>query len=236
MSRVANLLGYAYRPPGWVVIEETAGGVVIRDPDNSLWQSIITGWRLLGTVALNAGLAVFCFLGPPRLIFQVIGWFAVLLVVLCVYCIWQRWRTPCMVRIGNGRVFLQRRNGAQVEEYDWDAREVTDIETSFGSSTFHSSYSIRIHLRDGEKVPFLHCVNSQEGHWLLNLIKMLIADEQGALMVQEGLAPALQVSLPPPPLPAMGARVAQLEEQVVRTAPPGRPDSRSGSISNQNKV
>src|SRR5258706_15756450 len=112
-----------------------------------------------------------------------------------------------------------------------------DIETSHNSSTFHSQYSVRIHLRDGSRLPFLHCMNGKEGHWLLNFMKMVIANEQGALAVQEGLAPALVVSLPPPPLAAnVGARVAELEEQVIRTAQPAPPDSQSEWISNQNKA
>jgi hypothetical protein len=78
-------------------------------------------------------------------------------------------------------------------------------------------------------------MNGKEGQWLLNFMKMVIANEQGAMAVQEGLAPALQISLPPPPLPAMGARVAAMEEQMIRTAPPALPDSQSGWTSNQNR-
>jgi hypothetical protein len=166
------------------------------------------------------------------------------MIPICLLCIWARWRTPCLVRIGNGRVFLRSKRGSKVREYDWDVREISEIETSYGSSTFHSNYSFRVHVRDGSKVTFLHCASNKEGYWLLNYLKMLIANEQGALMVQEGLAPALEISLPPPPLPAMGARVAALEAQVVRTAPeaevrtarPGLPGSQSGLISNQNKA
>ncbi len=237
MLRAENLLDFQYRPPGWIVMEATADGVVISDPDVSLIRAVGMGWRMLFPIALNAiliwGLSV---LAPPGPFLWTIETCVGLLMIFSFYCIWQRWRTPSVVRIGNGRLFLRRGKGSRVEEHDWDVREIVDIETSFGSSTFHSFYSIRIHLRDGSRMPFLHCMNGREGRWVLNYLKMLIANEQGALMVQEGLAPALVISLPPPPLQGMGALVSDLEEQVVRMAPPGRPGSQSESISNQNKV
>ncbi|HEV8292795.1 MAG TPA: hypothetical protein VGP94_12765, partial [Tepidisphaeraceae bacterium] len=208
----------------------------IRDPDLSLGGAILTGWRLLLPAALNfAMVGLLAFVGAPELVLWAMLSVVVLFTLFGFYCIWQRWRTPSLVRIGHGRIFLRSRKGSKVSEHEWDVREVRDIETSHGSSTFHSFYSIRIHLNDGSKVPFLHCMNGREGQWLLNFMKMVIANEQGAMAVQEGLAPALQISLPPPPLPAMGARVAAMEEQMIRTAPPALPDSQSGWTSNQNR-
>ena len=223
------------RPPGWILIEATPEGVVIRDPDVSLLRALASRWITFAMAVVSIALWWrLHFMDPPVL------WFATCLVgffvVLLLFLIWQRWRTPSAIRVGNGIVYLWRRRGAKVSEEQWGAADVSDIETSFGSLTFHSFYSFRLHLRDGAKVTFLHCMSSREGYWVLNYLKMLIANEQGALMVQEGLAPALVVSLPPPPLPGMGALVSDLEEQVIRTAPPVQPGSRSGSISNQNKV
>jgi hypothetical protein len=226
-----------YRPPGWVLIEATEQGILISDPPLSLIGASLAGWRLLLTAVLDAALVAFLFLvAPPFWFFWVLGFFAALMIPLCLLCIWARWRTPCQLRIGNGRMFLRCCKGSKVSEYDWDVRDIIELETAFNNPKFHSNYAFRVHLRDGSKVPFLHCVNGREGHWLLNYIKMLIADEQGALMVQDGLAPALEFSLPPPPLPAMAARVAAIEGQAVRTAQPGLPDSQTASISNQNKA
>jgi hypothetical protein len=238
MEGAENLLGYGgYRPPGWVVVEATPLGMVIKDPEMSLPRAAITGWKLLLTAAIDGSLVAFTFLvAPPLLVFQAIGWFAASMIPLCFWCIWARWRTPCWVRIGNGKVSLRCQKGSKVSEYDWDVRDISELETSFNNAKFHSNYSLRIHVRDGTKVPFLHCMNGKEGFWLLNYVKMLIANEQGAMMVQEGLAPALEISLPPPPLPAMGARVAAMEQEVVRTVPPGQPDSQSELTSNQNKA
>ncbi len=253
MQGPGNLLDLRYRPPGWVVIEATEQGVVMSDPELSLIGAGISGWRLLLTAALDAALVAFLFLvAPPLWILWVLGCFAALMIPLCLLCIWGRWRTPCHVRIGRGRMFLRCRKGSKLSEYDWEVGEIVELETAFNNSKFHSNYAFRVHTRDGSRVPFLHCVNGLEAHWLLNYMKMLVANEQGALMVQEGLAPALEFSLPPPPLPAMAARVAAIEGHVLvtapadvlrtapapvlRTAPPGLPDSQNASISNQNKA
>jgi hypothetical protein len=245
MEGAETLLNYSPRPPGWVVIESTESGLVLRDPDFSLLRVIVTSWKLLLTAALDAGLVAFTiFVAPPLWFFYVIGLIALVGFVFCFLCMWLRWRTPCLVRIGNGRMFLQTRQGSKLSEYDWDVRDITNIETSFNNPTFHSNYAFRVHLRDGGKFPFLHCFNGREGHWLLNYLKMLIAEEQGALMVREGLVAALEISLPPPPLPAMAARVTAIEEQVVgtvpaealKTAPPGPLNSQSASISSQNRA
>jgi len=237
MARTEDLLRFQYRPPGWIVIEPTEGGVVIRDPDISLVAAIGTGWRIFFPIGLNLLLIwAMSYLTPPGLFVWTLEACVGFLMIFGVGCVWQRWRTPSVVRIGGGRLFVRRGKGPTVIEHNWDVRQIVEIETAFGSSTFHSFYAFRVHLSDGSKLPFLHCMNSTEGHWLLNYLKMLIASEQGALLVQEGLAPAMAVSLPPPPLPAMANRVAGIEEQVVRTAPPGRPDSQSVSISNQNRA
>src|SRR4051812_22795549 len=152
MSRAENLLEYAHRPPGWVVVEHTKAGLVLRDPELSLWGAVTSGWRLLLTAGANLGLTAFCIvIAPPIIPFQVIACLALVLTVFCFHCIWQRWRSPSRVLIGNGRIFVQNQKGATVIQKDWDVREVIEVETSHNSSTFHSQYSVRIHLGDGEK-------------------------------------------------------------------------------------
>jgi hypothetical protein len=235
MEGAENLLDYHFRPPGWIVIQGTPEGLVIRDPDVSLFSALASRWITFTVGVVSLALWwVFPFMDLPIL------WFATCIVgfllLLLVFLIWQRWRTPSLLRLGNGLVSLWRRRGAKVSEEQWSAGDIVDIETSFGSPTFHSFYSFRLHLRDGSKATFLHCENSKEGYWLLNYLKMLIANEQGALMVQDVLAPALKISLPPPPLPAMGARVGAMEQQVIKTAPPALPDSQTELTSNQNRA
>jgi len=223
------------RPPGWIRIEATPEGVAISDPTVSLLGALAGRWMTFVVAVLSIALWWgFPFMDPPVL------WFATglmgFMLLLLLFLIWQRWRTPSLVRVGNGMVYLWRQRGAKVSEERWSAADIADIETSIGSPTFHSFFSFRIHLRDGGKATFFHCMNSKEGYWVLNLLKMLIANEQGALMVQEGLAPALEVSLPPPPLPGMGTLVSEVEEQVIRTAPPARADSQVEPYRNQNSA
>src|SRR3954451_20406537 len=115
MEGAESLLDYRYHPPGWVVIEGTEMGVVLRDADISLFRAAVTGWKLVLTAVLDAGLVAFSFLvAPPIWLFRVIGCFSALMIPLCLLCIWGRWRTPCLVRIGNGRIFLRSRKGSKV--------------------------------------------------------------------------------------------------------------------------
>src|SRR5688572_2375152 len=144
MAGAENLLDYHRRPPGWIIVEGTEHGVVVRDPDVSLLRALGSRWISFAVTVVSLALWwTFAFMDRPIL------WFATcimgVLALLLLFLIWQRWRTPSLLRVGKGMVYLWRRRGVEVSEEQWSAWDVVEIETSFGSPTFHSFYSFRLH-------------------------------------------------------------------------------------------
>jgi hypothetical protein len=237
------------QPMGWIVVEQTESQLELRDPDLSLAEAARNSIGLLVLALVVFGLmGVLEFMQPPLPI-RVMEGFGVFAGISLLWCIWVRWRTPCIVRIVAGRFQIWSRCGKKTSQMECDINDITFIETAHNSPTFHSHYSFRVHLRDSTRHCFLHCRNGREANWILAFIKERIAKEQSADFLvdisSESQSAAPQTSLPPPtlsdtpprlqppPLPttpnapltpaqmaeALGLRVASIEEQVIVPAP-----------------
>jgi hypothetical protein len=237
------------QPKGWIVVEQTESQVELRDPDLSMAEVARKGVALVVLALIVFGcVALLEWTHPPWPI-RILEGFGLFLGLALLWCLWVRWRTPCIVRIADGRFHLWSRRGQTTSEMDCDVNDITSLETAHNSPTFHSHYSFRVHLRDSSRHCFLHCSNGSEANWILALINAAIAKEQNAgclVDVAADLQPAaLQTTLPPPmladapprmqppPLPtnpdivltpaqmaeALGLRVEAIEAKVIAPAP-----------------
>ena len=240
MSVAPGAIDYhrAIRPAGWIVYEQTATSLELRDPDVSLPGAACDAWLLIVTaltmLLLASGLfAIYLFL-TPAIFALILAILSLANAILCCHCIWQRWRNPSLMRISGGKFFLHRRHGGNSDELERDVRDIILVETSHRSSTFHSHYSIRVHFRDGSRVPFLHCRNGYEGNWVVKLIEATVAMEMRPgfpANADQPLQPTM-TTLPPPPLAAsLRHRVAAIEERIIEAPPPVPQDSQSASSS-----
>ena len=248
VSFPADPLDYhrAIRPAGWIVYEQTPTSLELRDPDITMFGAACSGWLLILISLTMLSMAVGLFA-----IFAVVerALFALALGALCLansifflYCIWKRWSNPSLMRIGGGRFFLQRRHGGKSDELERDVHDITRVESAHGSTTFHSHYSIRVHFRDGSKVPFLHCRNAYEGSWVVKLIEETVAleKESGFLVnTDQALQPVdmTLTTLPAPPLiEALRERVGAIDEQVIKIAAAGERYSEDESVPSPNQT
>jgi hypothetical protein len=233
-----NALAYqcGLQPSGWIVVDASEDFLELRDPDISLLKAAQQGWLflLVACIAFATG-AVFELLNPPTPV-RILALLADLCGVMLLWCIWARWRTPTVMRIGGGRFSIYSRRGRKTNHLDIDVHEIVYMETAHGSATFHSNFSFRVHLRDGSRHVFLHCRDGVEAKWLLRLMADAIAREEAAGFLVANPPgfelPSPAATLPPPPLPppivtpglgdSLGKRVAAIENGVVAPAPMGQ--------------
>jgi len=224
-----------FSPSSWVLYGQGEGVIEFRDKTASLAGAMLDSWVLvvMSGVSFMAAYATYkSGMSAVHPIFPVLIGFSVFFGFLGIFFLLLRWRTPSFVRISGGSMSVLQPHRWHQPLREFPLSDVLDVETSADSATFHSLFSIGVRLRDGRRICFLRCRDTPEAKWTLNLLKVAIASGR-----EPGAAPELVVSLPPPPLNgAVGTRVAELEEQVIRTAPPARPDSQTASISNRNKV
>jgi hypothetical protein len=60
---------------------------------------------------------------------------------------------------------------------EFKVTDITSVQTSVDSSTFHSLFSMGVWLRDGTQISFLRCRDTPEAKWVLRLMKEAIQNE-----------------------------------------------------------
>jgi hypothetical protein len=235
-ARSPHLSYSSFSPSSWVLYGKGEGVIEFQDKDVSLWQTFLDKWGIVTLDLISIGAAYLIY--KSQLVKKLFvsdnpdqDWLAVTIfqTLLILWMVWgsltfilvpMKWWTSSLVRIRGGIMSIE-------QPFRWKRRlrevklsDITSVQTSVGSSSFHSFFSFGVWLKDGTKVTFLHCSGAPEANWVLELMSKAIVAGGGAATE---------------PLLAAAATAATPESPAItiRTAPPAPPGSQTASTSNQ---
>jgi hypothetical protein len=175
-----NINYITFSETSWVLYGRGEGVVEFRDKAISLWEAAMDCWLVLAMGEIQFGLAYVVYQSgiideEPGFIL-LIGLF-IALGCLCVFFVLLRWWTLSFVRISGGKMSIHQPFRRHQPLREFKVMDITSVQTSLDSTTFHSLFSMGVWLRDGTKVTFLRCRDTPEAKWVLKLMKEAILNE-----------------------------------------------------------